>query len=173
MAYTPNIKLEAENLYLRGHNLNQITEQLKKKHPKITHTTISKWATKKDKSGKTWDDYKNEIITTARQISHQTAKNRYAVIKEKALIIQEGLERTLLSGNLEIKSPENAIYAWKGLNEFILMIEDKYESKKTPKEIVVEFLDVLNSVPQIMNPIKKHWNLVEDELKRRIEEDWK
>jgi len=170
MAYSPLIQLEVENLYLRGNNANQIVEILKKKYPKLKHPTINKWATKPDKWGKTWEDRRKEIISTAREISHNSAKNRYAVMKEKALIIQEGLEKTLLSKNLEVKSPEGAIYAWKTLNDFILNIEEKYESKKSPKEIVLEFLDILNTVPQIKDTLRKHWNLVEDELKRKINE---
>lgn len=173
MAYSPIIQLEAENLFLRGMNLNQIVETLKKKYPKINYATVTKWATKPDKSGKTWEDRKMEIIASARQISHNSAKNRYAIMKEKALIIQEGLEKTLLSKNLEVKSPEGAIYAWKTLNDFIINIEQKYEYTKTPKEIVMEFLEILNSIPQIKEVLKKHWNLVEDELRRRIEEGWK
>jgi hypothetical protein len=172
MAYNDSIKLEAENLFHRGHNLNQIVEILKKKHPKISYTTVEKWANTQDKKGKIWEDYKKEIIVQAREISHKSLANKYAEMKQKAEIIKEGLEQTLLSGNLQIKSIEGAIYAWKGLSEFIILIEEKYESKRTPKEIVLEFLDILNSVPQIKDVLKKHWNLVEDELKRRLENEW-
>jgi hypothetical protein len=172
MAYNDSIKLEAENLFHRGYNLNQITELLAKKYPKISYVTISKWATTKDKNGKIWEDYKKEIIVRAREISHKSLANKYAEMKQKAEIIKEGLEHTLLSGKLEVKSIEGAIYAWKGLSEFIILIEEKYESKRTPKEIVLEFLDILNTVPQIRDALKKNWNLVEDELKRRLENEW-
>ena len=173
MAYESSIKLEAENLYHRGYNLNQITEMLRKKHPTVSYKTVEKWAKAKDKSGKTWEDYRNQIMTNAREIAHQSVANKYALMKEKASIMRENIEQALLGGKLEIKSPEGAIYAWKALAEFEFMIEDKYEKKKTPKEIVLEFLDILNTVPQIQVVLKKNWNLVEEELKRRIEEGFK
>lgn len=171
MAYSAGLKIEAENLYHKGYNINQITEILKKKYPKLSHTTVLKWSQEKDENGKVWEDYKKDILVQARQISHQSIANRYGAMKEKAEIIKEGLEKTLLSGNLEIKSIEGAIYAWKGLSEFIILIEEKYEKKRTPKEIVLEFLDILNTVPEIQITLKKYWPKVETELKRRLD-DW-
>lgn len=173
MAYNSSVKLEAENLFLRGYNLNQIVEMLKKKYPKISYSSVLKWSETKDKSGRTWKDIQKEVVEQARAITHTNLTNKYALLKQKAEILKENLEEELLNPELKTKSKEGGIYAWKSLNEMILMIEDKYESKKTPKEIVLEFLDILNSVPQIKDVLKKNWNLVEEELKRRINEDWK
>ncbi len=167
-----SIKLEAENLFHRGYNLNQITATLAKKYPTISYVTISKWANQKDKSGKTWADYQNQIVAQAREISHKSVANKYSVIKQKAEILRDNLEQELLNPNLTTKSKEGGIYAWKGLTEFIILIEEKHELKRTPKEIVLEFLDILNSVPQIKDVLSKYWTLVESELKRRLENEW-
>lgn len=171
--YSKQVQLEAELLYLKGYSINQIVTTLQKKYPKLSHNTVTKWATTPDQYGKTWEDYKNQTIQQARELTHKNIATRYAEIKTKAEIIKQNLEETLLANKFEIKSVENAIYAWKGLAEFILLIEEKYETKRTPKEIVLEFLDILNTVPQIKDVLRKHWNLVEEELKRRLTQEWK
>lgn len=170
--YSDSIKLEAENLWYKGHTIAEIQKALSKKKPGIQYSTIQKWVyTKNKKTNKNWDDYKQEIINSSREIVKNQNQNRYIALKQKAEILQDNLYKQLTETNLEVKSYEGGTYAFKTISEFVLLIEDKYEGKKTVKEVIAILIDTLNQVPEVRDAIYKNSNEIEKKLNERFNGD--
>lgn len=170
MAYKDTVKLRAYTLYLQGLNFEQISSQLKKDFnlPKLRGQTIKSWAEKPDDDGRTWDEHRSRVRESMRQNAEESYRTRYAEIRAKAETISEKLYDQLLDETVKIKSYEGAIYAFKGISEFVINLSEMEHNSQHPVIIVQAMLEVFREIPAVRKAIKDNWARIAREIQGRL-----
>lgn len=170
MAYKETVKLRAYTLYLQGMNFEQIAKQLKKDFnlPKLGGQTVAMWAEKPDSSGQTWDEHRERVRTAMRQNAEEAYKTRYAEIRMKAETIQEALYDQIVGENAKIKSFEGAVYAFKGISEFVINLSEAEHNNQHPVVIVQAMLEVFREIPAVKKAIKDNWAKIARGIQARL-----
>ena len=170
MAYKDTVKLRAYTLYLQGLNFEQIASALKKDFnlPKLRGQTIKSWAEKADDDGRTWDEHRNRVRESMRQNAEKAYRTRYAEIRAKAETISEKLYDQILDETVKIKSYEGAIYAFKGISEFVINLSEMEHNSQHPVIIVQAMLEVFREIPAVRKAIKDNWARIAREIQGRL-----
>lgn len=171
MAYKDTVKLRAYTLYLQGLNFEQIASALKKDFnlPKLRGQTIKSWAEKADDDGRTWDEHRSKVRESMRQNAEDAYRTRYAEIRAKAETIQEALFSQLIDEKkASIKSFEGAVYAFKGISEFVINLSEMEHNSQHPVIIVQAMLEVFREIPAVRKAIKDNWARIAREIQGRL-----
>jgi hypothetical protein len=171
MAYKDTIKLRAYTLYLQGLNFEQIATQLRKDFGLTTlrGQTIKSWAEKPDEDGKTWEYHRSRVRDALRQSAEKAYKTKYAEIRAKAETIQEALYAQLIDEKkAQIKSFEGAVYAFKGISEFVINLSEMEQNNQHPLVIIQAMLEVFQEIPAVRKAIKDNWAHIAKEIKNRL-----
>jgi len=173
MAYKDTIKLRAYTLYLQGLNFEQIASQLRKDFgiAKLRGQTIKSWAEKPDEDGKTWEHHRSRVRDALRRSAEEAYKTRYAEIRAKAETIQEALYAQLIDEKAKIKSFEGAVYAFKGISEFVINLSEMEHNNQHPLIIIQAMLEVFQEIPAVRKAIKDNWALIAKEIQGRLSGD--
>lgn len=173
MAYNETIRLRAYTLYLQGFNFEQIARALKSdfRLKTMKSATIKKWAYEKDENGLTWEDHRLRVKKALIKTVNEAYRTRYAELRVKAETIQEALYKQLTSEKIKIKSFEGAVYAFKGISEFVLALSEAEHSKQHPVVIIQTMLEVFKEIPAVRKAIADNWGRIVHEIRERLQSD--
>jgi len=108
MAYTPEVRTEAFELYLLGNSPAAIAKELRRRHPGAdtpSAGTLERWAYVPDASGKTWSERRYD----AERAAQEAVTTDFVAAKQKHLA---GLLK--LQGRLEARALDAAASAEQG-----------------------------------------------------------
>jgi len=144
-------------LYAQGHSFRQIADMLKT-HPgceKLTHNTVKSWALEKDSNGSTWEDRKKEITALIHKNEREIVAKTKAELIEASQKVLSSVMDEILSGGLEFKTKDAAMYAFKALSEW----QEKVIAvgKQITMEEQVEILfSAMYEIPEVAAVLSKH-----------------
>lgn len=171
MSHREDVKLRAYTQYLQGLNYERIAAQLKKDFdlPKLRGQTVKTWAEKPDDDGHTWEEHRAKVRASMRQNTDEAYRTRYAEIRAKAETIQEALYDQLTDEKrAKIKSFEGAVYAFKGISEFVISLSEMEHNNQHPVIIVQAMLEVFREIPAVRKAIKDNWERIAREIQARL-----
>jgi hypothetical protein len=170
MAYQDHIKIRAYTLYINGTSFEETAKTLSKDFKiSITANTIKNWSEKKDARGFSWEDYRSEIRTIARQTVETAEKNRLVSIRDKTETLVESLyDRMTGDAAPKLGSFDGGSYAFRSLSEFLLKLDEKTQAGMSEIAIIQMVLDIFSGVPDVAKAINKHWKHIEKEIRIRI-----
>lgn len=168
MGYGHDVKERAFQLYYTSGSLSEVTRLLKKTHPKLSKSTVAKWADEKDARGKNWYDRRNDI-----QVAHNTQVDK-TIAQERKKILQETKEWmeniNAQRNNLTAKTSEGAINAFTSLSNFYLRESGAdRESEETAKEAVSALLVVFKEHKEIGPVLERDWENIEKQFYNALE----
>lgn len=171
MAYNDTHKLRAYTLYLQGISYDKIAEQLRSDFslPRLSGVTIKNWAETADIKGETWEDQRRKVRHILRQNVENVTASRMAELQAKTQTIQDSLYESLVGGKSpEIKSFEGAVYAFKTIAEFNLMLCEKHSNEVSPLLMAQAMLEIFQEIPEVKRAIKANWKKIQEEIKARL-----
>lgn len=173
MAYNDTIKLRAYTLYLQGASFEAIARQIKQdfKLKTLKSTTIKKWAQERGEDGLTWEEHRARVKRALMRTVNEAYRTKYAELRIKAETIQEALYKQLTSEKIKIKSFEGAVYAFKGISEFVLTLSEAEHNKQHPVVIIQTMLEVFREIPAVRKAIQDNWPRIVREIRERLQSD--
>ena len=166
MAYNDGVKLTAYTFYLQGLAFEEVSRKTRAVHKLKTlkGQTIEAWA----KSGD-WESLRNDVRVQVRKYHDKEAESLLSQLQLKSETILESLYAQLASKSAPgISSYEGAVYAFKGISEFLLTLDKRKGETVQPIMIVQILLEVFQRIPSIRNEIKKHWPKIQKEISKQI-----
>ncbi len=169
--YDDITKSQAFVLFCQGVSFRKIAEVLST-HPgceKITHSTIKSWSEVPDGNGRTWEDRKTECLALTDKIEKNViVRNRAEILKETDTVLNSILDE-IRGKNLEFKTKDAAIYAFKALAEWSEKIKDK-EKRISIEDQVTMLLDAMNEIPEVAEALSKHWTEINEKFQKLARE---
>ncbi|MBW0432284.1 hypothetical protein HGB47_01500 [Leptospira yasudae] len=168
MAYSENVKHRAYTLFLVGKNAEQIEGLLKTEFPKISANTIRKWAEKKDSTGKTWFDNRDEVNRiTKLQIQEKTADIRSKIKTDNELMLHAVRNAFLDEAGSMIgkaKDPVSLGYLWKALATNQIQLENEDSGSIDLIRAADTLLDLFMKGPKTKKAINDEWAIHQKNL---------
>jgi hypothetical protein len=157
MSYNDITKSKAYMLYAQGYSFRQIADMLKT-HPgceKLTHNTVKSWALEKDDNGFTWEDRKKEVTALIQKNESNIVVKTKAELLESSQKVLASVMDEILSGSLEFKTKDAAMYAFKALAEWQgkVVAEGKQVTIEEQVEILIESM---HEIPEVSAVLLKH-----------------
>ncbi len=172
MAYKDTVKLRAYTLFLQGMNYEQIAAKLKDYFnlKTLRGQTIKTWAETTDEDGYSWDDHRSRVRSSMKETTETAYRNRYSEIRIKAETIQEALYNQMIDEdkNLQVKSFEGAVYAYKTIAEFALNLSEMENNRQHPLIVVQTMLEVFQEIPAVRKAIKDNWKQIAGLIQSRL-----
>lgn len=166
MAYNDGIKLTAYTLYLQGLTYEEVARKTRSVHKLKTlkGQTVEAWA----EAGK-WEAKRDEVRNQVRKHHEHEAAGLLGELHLKSETILESLYAQLTAASApKISSYEGAVYAFKGISEFLLALDKRKGESIQPIMVVQTLLEVLQNIPSVRNEIKKNWPKIQKEISARI-----
>lgn len=164
MAYPPDIRQAAYELFLRGHGPEGIARQLKgifagKRTPSAK--TLETWAYEADGEGRTWTDRKAEAEAKAREIGTRRYANQQAKMMEGILKLQSTLMEqvtSLVESGTDFDNVTQALYA--------LVNVTKTAEKMTANKLAEEARrrDDIDHLMEALARVVPKWNEIKAEV---------
>jgi hypothetical protein len=157
-------------MYLQGSGYEDIARSLRHDfgEKKLKGTTVRAWAEKPDDKGDTWEDHRNRVKAVMRRNIEEMAATRLSELKSKTETILESLYTQMTTKVPKIKSFEGAIYAFKTISEFSLVLDDKNRDQLHPLIVVQAMLEVFQEIPEVRRAIKTNWGRIYNEIQDRL-----
>jgi hypothetical protein len=172
MAHAEKIKLRAFYLYLTGDagSWEEIARRIRAEFgTKTGGVTIARWAEEPDDHGETWEDRRRAIAAKLRTEAETEARDRLSEIQDESRQIGDRLrDQIMAEAAPKIKDLPSAIYALRHIREFEMLMDQKRTGKMSPVMVVQMLLQTFQEIPEIRNPIQKHWNRVMDAVQTRL-----
>jgi transposase len=166
MGYNDVIKSNAFVLFSQGYSYRAIAEMMRTNPgcEKLTHGTVKSWAETPDEKGHTWNERKQEVIALMRKKESDIAVKSQAELLESSQKALTTIMDEILSGALEFKTKDAAVYAFKALAEWQGRVIA--EGKQITIEEQVEILfESMYEIPEVASVLSSH--------EKRIMESWK
>ncbi|MDI7157192.1 hypothetical protein QMM53_11650 [Leptospira santarosai] len=161
MAYSENEKHRAYTLFLVGKNAEKIEALLKPEFPKISANTIRKWSEKKDSTGKTWSDYRDEVNRVTKiQIQEKTADIRSKMKTDTAMMLNAVRKAFITEAGEMIgnaKDPVNLGHLWRSLKKDLLEFENEDSSSINLIHAADTLLELFMKGPKTKKAINEEW----------------
>lgn len=168
MAYDDITKSNAYLLFAQGRSFRAIADMLRT-HPgceKLTHNTVKQWAETPDENGLTWGDRKKDVTAFIRK--NETAaviKTQQEVLNTAHKVLSDLIEE-ISTGDLEFKTKDAAIYAFKALAEWQERIIDK-EKRISVEEQVEILFESMHEIPEVSGVLSKHEKAIMDKWQNK------
>jgi len=171
MAYSATVKERAYTLFLMGNNPEQVADILRESHPKMSANTIRAWAESENESGETWFDLRGRVDSAARKRIESQAASERARGKSRASMIAAGLYDQIVKAlaDMEIKSIEQAVYAFRTMQEAAIKLEDAEMERWHPVNASTVVLEVLEEIPDVKKALRANWGQFTKRLSERLD----
>lgn len=139
MAYSPEIKEKARELYIDGSCAHCIAEELKKDVPQIKASIVTNWANKND-----WDTGRRQNKLKRDRDKEQETLNVTNQLMNKSSVLIKALYDNIVDqagkALLQAKTLEGAINSFEKLGSFIDKLDEKgkvnFDSNQVPYKII-------------------------------------